>query len=74
MTRAQRPTDDELGVPPICVCPVARPAPGWGHGCNNCGRPVIHLWPPNLWQRAIRAYPELVDQQVDWTLRLEARR
>jgi hypothetical protein len=64
---ALRPTDDELGIPYICVCPTAMPEP-CGQ-CRHCLRPVVATWPPTAYSAALMAYPQVCTQQVDWTLR-----
>jgi len=38
--------------------------------CDHCLRAVVQLWPPQHYQAAIRAYPRLAHQLVDWTLRI----
>lgn len=55
-------------APLVCVCLTARPD-GCGQ-CVHCLRRVIHLMSPDNYKAAIRTYPELVDQSVDWTYRL----
>jgi hypothetical protein len=51
----------------VCHCPTARPVP-CGE-CHRCARAVVGLWPAAHYLAAIKAYPSLLDQQVDWTLR-----
>jgi hypothetical protein len=56
----------------VCVCLTARPRPGWAGECDHCLRPVIALAGPLLREAALRAYPQLTLQPVDWTLRQRA--
>jgi hypothetical protein len=53
--------------PLVCICPVARPRPF--PECNHCLRAVVGLWPAAHYLAAVRAYPSLLDQRIDWTLR-----
>jgi hypothetical protein len=58
--------------PMVCVCAVARPTQQWGNECANCARPVTQLWPPARYLAALRAYPQIAHQTVDWSLRMPA--
>jgi hypothetical protein len=56
----------------VCVCPVPRPTRQWGGQCDHCARPVVQLWPPARYLAALRAYPQIADQEIDWSLRMPA--
>jgi hypothetical protein len=51
----------------VCHCATACPTPVGE--CADCARAVVQLWPAAHYLAAIKAYPSLLDQQVDWMLR-----
>lgn len=53
---------DMEGIP-VCTCEIARA--DWFHQCTQCFRVVIARKPAML-AAALRAWPWLADQQVDW--------
>lgn len=48
--------------PLVCICPVARPTPGWGNHCAHCGCPIVALNPTLTPYH--HTYPQLAAQTI----------